>query len=167
MLVYASLCVWVPRVEGDRVEGNEKQNFLFPFVPRAAGMHRLHEGRGLKSRVWKGTMEGEQEVGNRRAYLLGRVSSHGACSLLSFALNLCSHGRLLLGSGLLLGNTGWLASFGGGGLGSSLSSCICFRLSLLGGRFGGCSLLNLGEHTRLGVAGGCASLSGHCYLFYY
>lgn len=101
-----------------------------------------------------------------RAYLLSRVGGYCADSLLSFALDLGSHGSLLLRSSLLLSNTGGLAGLGGGSFRRSLSSCVCLRLGLLGGSFGGCSLFNLGEYTRLGVAGGCASLSGHCYLFY-
>lgn len=102
----------------------------------------------------------------RRAYLLGWVGGYCAGSLLSFALDLGSHGSLLLRSSLLLGNTSGLAGLGGGSFGSSLSCCVCLRLGLLGCSFGGCRLFNLGEYTWLGVAGGCASLSGHCYLFY-
>ncbi len=109
---------------------------------------------------------GAREMGKWRAYLLGRVRGYCADNLLSFALDLGGHGSLLLGSSLLLDNTGGLAGLGGGSFGRSLSGCVGLGLRLLGGRFGGCSLLNLGENTRLGVAGGCASLSGHCCLFH-
>jgi hypothetical protein len=110
---------------------------------------------------------GGWEVGKWRAYLLGWVGGYCADNLLSFALDLGGHGSLLLRSGLLLGNTCGLAGLGGGSFRSSLSSCVCLGLGLLGRRFGGCGLLNLGENTWLGVAGSCASLSGHCDLFYY
>lgn len=100
------------------------------------------------------------------AYLLGRIGGYCADNLLSFALDLGRHSGLLLRSSLLLSNTSGLAGLGGGSFGSSLSCCVCFGFGLFGGSFCGCWLFNLRENTRLGVAGGCASLSGHCYLLY-